>query len=264
MARNTSVSDSYRSRRCIGNDPATYACPLLTTSRGTIRRAPLRTFKCVSVNGKSPVSSSNTSTSAWAPGASVPICRFPPQDFRRNSRGLEDGLFQAHPDAQHLRHHLRQRDGKRLGRAVPVEIGAERIRIKMVLEGPARRLPGEAAAAMADVEEDAAIPGLERLRNDRFVNHAVASSVKTVGQNIARAQAPQDFRFLGAAADVHHERHGRFAGSGKRHVQRGEPVIRRHGFPSAVSRRPLAPDVSRSTAAVSCGRAYRRSISSSA
>src|ERR1700722_12318037 len=81
---------------------------------------------------------------------------------------------------------------------------------------------------MAHIEEDPAVPCLTGLRNHRFGDHAVAASMETVGQDVSRAQAAEDFRFLGAAADMHHQRHPRIPGGSKRHIQSCESMIRSH------------------------------------
>jgi hypothetical protein len=77
IARNSSISDSYRSRSFIGMEAGVRVRPLLITRRGTILLLPWRTFRGVLVKEKLPDSRSRTRTSAWAPEARVPICRSP-------------------------------------------------------------------------------------------------------------------------------------------------------------------------------------------
>lgn len=81
---------------------------------------------------------------------------------------------------------------------------------------------------MAHVEENPAISRLVRLRNNRFADHPVASSMETMGQNVAWTEPAQNFSFLGATADMYHERDARLACGCKRLFQGYDSMIRRH------------------------------------
>src|SRR5438067_8556987 len=92
---------------------------------------------------------------------------FPAKRARGSQSCLRDDLTQAHAEAQKLRHHQWQRETKRIAHAVSVEVGADRIGVKVVLESLLRAVPGEAAAAVSDIEPNAPFPGHLHLRNQR-------------------------------------------------------------------------------------------------
>ena len=112
---------------------------------------------------------------------------FPVQDARRDGGRLQNYVLKAHPETKHLRHYLRQRDAERFRRRVPVEVGADRIRIKVLFERLAGGVPGEAATAVSHVENDSTPSSLKRLRKDRFGDHAVPTSMEAVSQDVAGA-----------------------------------------------------------------------------
>src|SRR5579863_5762096 len=112
---------------------------------------------------------------------------FLPQDPRRDCGSLQDNVLKAHPEAEHLRHYLRQRDAKRFRRGIPVKVSADGIRVEVMFEGFAGGVPREAAAAMSHVENDSALSRVKRLWKDRFGDHTVAASMEAVSQDIAGA-----------------------------------------------------------------------------
>src|ERR1041384_2428388 len=57
---------------------------------------------------------------------------FPVQDTRRDGGRFQNYILEAHSEAKHLGHDLWQGDAERFRCRIPVEVGADRIRIKMM------------------------------------------------------------------------------------------------------------------------------------
>src|SRR6267378_4638935 len=118
-----------------------------------------------------------------------------PAEGTRWSQGrFEDDVRQAHAEAEKLRHHHGQCQAKGIANTISMKIGADGIRIEVVLKSFLRALPGETAAPVADVEPYAPFPGQLQLWNQPLGvanEYAVAATVEAVRQNIAGPQPVQ-------------------------------------------------------------------------
>src|SRR5262245_57833398 len=94
-----------------------------------------------------------------------------------------------------------------------MQVRADGVGIEVALEGLPRRIPTEAAAPVAHIEDNAASPRFERFRKRiARLEQAVAAALKTVRQDVARPQLIENARSIGALADVDHD--GPSTGSG--------------------------------------------------
>src|SRR5207237_1137970 len=139
----------------------------------------------------------------------------PAESTRRSQSRLKDDLRQAQAKAEKLRHHHGQCQAKGIANTISMKIGADGIRVEVMLESLLRALPGETAAPVADVEPHAAFSSQLQLWNHpllRVGKNAVAAAMKAMRQDIARSQALQDLPFVCPLADVDHQRSARHLG----------------------------------------------------
>src|SRR6267142_1023803 len=88
----------------------------------------------------------------------------PAESTRRSQSRLEDDLRQAHAEAEKLRHYHGQCQAKGIANTISMKIGADGVRVEVMLESLLRALPRETAAPMTDVEPYAPFPGQLQLR----------------------------------------------------------------------------------------------------